>query len=73
MDNYMDSFDSEVEAITFRKLIQLGLKNGGFHWTQWMSTSRVILDSIPNDIRYDPTLDLNLDVLLSEKNAWCAP
>ena len=32
-----------------------------------MSASRVVLDSIPNDLRYDPTFDLNLDVLLSEK------
>lgn len=63
MDNYMDSFDTEEEAMEFRHTLQEGLGNGGFLWTQWMSTSRVVLASIPKDLRSDPALDLNLDPL----------
>lgn len=63
MDNDMDSFDTEEEAMEFRHKLQEGLGNGGFLWTQWMSTSRVVLASIPKDLRSDPALDLNLDAL----------
>jgi hypothetical protein len=60
MDNYMDSFDTEAEAFEFRDKIQEGLGKGGFLWTQWMSTSRVVLHSIPSELRSDPSLNLNL-------------
>lgn len=32
-----------------------------------MSTSRTVLNTIPNDLRSDPNLDLNLDALAAEK------
>jgi hypothetical protein len=67
MDNYMDSFDTEAEAVEFRDKIQEGLGKGGFLWTQWMSTSRVVLHSIPSELRSDPSLNLNLDDLPAEK------
>ena len=67
MDNHMDSFDTEAEAVEFRDKIQEGLGKGGFFWTQWMSTSRVVLHSIPSELRSDPSLNLNLDDLPAEK------
>jgi hypothetical protein len=67
MDNYMDSFSTEEEAIEFRNKFQYGLKKGGFHWTQWMSTSRKVLQSVPEDLRSDPKLNLNLEALPAEK------
>lgn len=66
MDNYMDSFDTEDEMIEFRKKIQDGLKNGSFLWTQWMSTSIIVLNTIPSNLRSDLNLDLNLDALPAE-------
>ncbi len=35
--------------------------------TQWMSTSRKVLQSVPEDLRSDPKLNLNLDALPAEK------
>lgn len=67
MDNYMDSFDSEEEMIETRRKIQEGLANGGFLWTQWMSTSRTVLNTIPSNLMSDHDLDLNLDDLPAEK------
>ena len=43
MGNYVDSFDFEEEMIESRRKIQERLANGGFLWTQWMSTSRIVL------------------------------
>jgi hypothetical protein len=48
MDNYMDSFETELEeeSIEFRTKIKEGLRKGSkdFLFTQWMSTSRLVLN-----------------------------
>lgn len=60
VDNYLDSFESEEEAIYFcRKLIQL-LQLGGFNLTQLMSTSRRIMKSFPDKAKLSPELDMDL-------------
>lgn len=76
MDNCMDSFDMEEEAIEFRHILQEGLGNVCFLWTQWISKSRVVLASILKDIRSDPAFDLNMDAFPAEQTLritlnWC--
>ena len=66
VDNLLDSFDTEDEAIHFVNRMRLLLKRGGFHLNQWLSSSRKVLSVIPSEDLNQPTLNLEFDKLPSE-------
>ena len=67
VDNYLDSFDTEEEAITeCRQLVDL-FKRGRFHLTQRSSSSRHLLSKLPESDRITPEIDLDLDQLPTER------
>ena len=49
MDDFLDSFSSQREAINTCKEISEILKKGGFHLTKFVSNDREILQSLPQD------------------------
>lgn len=49
VDNYLDSADTESEAIAQRREVTDLLKHGGFNMVQWMSSSRPVLASVNQD------------------------
>ena len=49
MDDFLDLFSSQTEAITTCKEISKILKKGGFHFTKYVSNEREILKSFPQD------------------------
>ena len=49
MDDFLDSFSSQIEAINTSKEISEILKKGGFHLTKFVSNDREILQSLPQD------------------------
>ena len=49
MDNFLDLFSSQTEAINTCKEISKILKKGGFHFTKYVSNEREILKSLPQD------------------------
>ena len=67
VDNLLDSFDNEDEAILFAHRIRKLLKLGGFHLNQWLSSSRVVLSALPPEDRSQPTLNLDFDKLPAER------
>ena len=67
VDNYLDSVETEEEAIgRSRRLVSLW-KCGGFKLTKWLSSSRNVLLSFNPSELADPTLDLWLDPLPEER------
>lgn len=67
VDNFMDSFDTEEEAIFIRLALQDGLQRGGFTYRKWMLTSKKIFKTIPIELRSNSSLDLDFDELPCEK------
>jgi hypothetical protein len=67
VDNLLDSFDTEEEAINFAQRIRSLLKRGGFHLNQWLSSSRAVLATLPSEDRSQPMLNLDLDKLPAER------
>ena len=49
MDNFLDLFSSQTEAINTCKEISKILKKEGFHFTKYVSNEREILKSLPQD------------------------
>jgi hypothetical protein len=66
VDNYLDSAETEEEAIIQRREVTDLLKLGGFNMVQWMSSSRPVLASVEQSDRAR-ALDLNADPLPIER------
>ena len=49
MDDFLDSFSSQIEVINTCKEISEILKKGGFHLTKFVSNDREISQSLPQD------------------------
>jgi hypothetical protein len=67
VDNFLDSVDSEEEAIQRQKNLTALLKLGGFNLTKWLSSSRTVLSKISPESRSKPQLDITFDELPTEK------
>ena len=67
VDNYLDSVESEEEAIQRAGSLKSLLHRGGFNLTKWMSSSRVVLSSIESEHLSVPNLNLDLDDLPIER------
>jgi hypothetical protein len=67
VDNLLDSFYTEEEAIQAVKDSTALLKKGGFHLNQWLSSSRQVLALVPECDRNQPRLNLDLDDLPTER------
>ena len=67
VDNYLDSFDEETEAVKLAHDITTLLDRGGFRLTKWLATSRKLLASFPLDRLGKPDLNLERDELPIEK------
>jgi len=63
VDNYLDSLETEEEAIRRAKEITDLLKLGSFRLNKWISSSRKVLASIDAEELISPQLDLDLDEL----------
>ncbi len=67
VDNYLDSFDDEEDAIReVRRLTEM-LRRKGFRLNQWNSSSRKVLNSIPPTERTHSKLNIDLDRLPIER------
>ena len=66
-DNYMESFDDRSLAMDTCQQIRQCLLRGGFKLTQWASSDRDILSSLPGELLTDPSLNLDLDNLPTER------
>jgi hypothetical protein len=67
VDNLLDSFYTEEEAIQAVKDSTALLKRGGFHLNQWLSPSRQVLALVPEGDRNQPRLNLDLEDLPTER------
>ena len=67
VDNYMDSTDTEEEAVQRVHQLTSLLQLGGFRLTKWLSSSRTVLAAIDKKELACPTIDLNLDPLPVER------
>ena len=63
VDNYLDSFATESEAVKVSKQLTDMLQRGGFRLNQWSSSSRKVLATISSNERQDPSLNIDLDDL----------
>ncbi|XP_057366727.1 uncharacterized protein LOC130687571 [Daphnia carinata] len=63
VDNYLDSFESEDEAIKRARQLKELLQLGGFNLTKWSSSSRKVLAALKPLGLANPKLDLDLDKL----------
>ena len=59
MDDYLDSVDTESEAITRIKEVLHIHEQGGFEMRNWISSSRKVLQAIPEDLRARGDIDLS--------------
>ena len=67
VDNFLSSFDCEKEAlVTCQGLTRL-LNTGGFELAQFLSSSRLVIESLPSSIWVDPELDIDLEGLPTER------
>ncbi|XP_046632214.1 uncharacterized protein LOC124311889 [Daphnia pulicaria] len=66
VDNYLDSANTEAEAIAQRQEVTDLLKHGGFNMVQWMSSSRPVLTSV-NQADRARALDITTDPLPVER------
>jgi hypothetical protein len=66
VDNYLDSTETEEEAIEIMKNVSSLLKCGGFNMTQWLSSSRVVLSTVSQPDLFR-SLDLDADQLPIER------
>ncbi|XP_072025356.1 uncharacterized protein [Amphiura filiformis] len=69
VDDYLKSIESESKAIQLVSDLTSLCKDGGFKLTKWLSNSREVLQSVPEDDRAETTktLDLKNEELPSEK------
>ena len=67
VDNYLDSVNSEEEAIERCQRLSQLLALGGFRLTKWLSSNCRVLSSVDSKERMIPKIDLNLDDLPTEK------
>ena len=61
VDNYLDSFTTEQEAVSYQSEIMELLGKGGFHLTKLISSSRNVLGAIPKGELNPPNLSLYFD------------
>ena len=59
MDDYLDSADTELEAIRRVKEVIHIPEQGGFEMRNWISSSRRVLQAIPEHLRARGDIDLN--------------
>ncbi|XP_051778811.1 uncharacterized protein LOC127526691 [Erpetoichthys calabaricus] len=76
VDDCLKSVDTEEQAIKLAKGLQALCLKGGFYLTKWISNSRTVLLSIPEEDRAidQKDLDLNHDLLPVERDLgvqWC--
>ena len=67
VDNYLDSFEFEQDAVNVPGRVTELLQRGGFRLNQWISSSRTALAAIPTTERADPLLDIDGAELPSER------
>ena len=67
VDNFLGSTNTEEEAISVAQQLTQMLRLGGFRLTKWVSSSRAVMASIPEQERAEPTLDLSKDQLPIER------
>ena len=67
VDNYLESFENEEEAIDRAKGLHEMLALGGFNLTKWKSTSRNSLEQLREFGLANPTVDFNFDELPIKK------
>ncbi|XP_062415351.1 uncharacterized protein LOC134107519 [Pungitius pungitius] len=61
MDDLLKSLPSEADAVTMAKNLTTICDRGGFTLTQWISNSRRVLQSLPEDLRSKNLHELDLD------------
>ena len=67
MDDYLDSFNTQSEAMEISQQVMVALKEGGFRLTKWISKDRQILDTLPlSEISAAP-VNLDLDDTIIER------
>ncbi|KAL0165725.1 hypothetical protein M9458_037569, partial [Cirrhinus mrigala] len=74
VDDCLASVASEQEAISLYKDIKTIYAKGGLNLTKWISNSRSVLASIPDEERAKEVKDLDLDSLPAERALgvyWC--
>ena len=67
VDNYLDSFDNEDEAIQRARQMKRLLELGGFNLTKWTSSKREVLAALKPYGLASPMLNLDLDKLPMER------
>ena len=67
VDNYIDSIDSEDEAISRSKRLTELLALGSFRLTKWISSSRKVMSGIDVRERMDPSLNMDFEKLPTER------
>lgn len=73
VDDCLKSLPSEAEALQIIQDLTAMLQRGGFHLSKWITNSRTVLTSIPEEERSRTTkdLDLNRDDLPMERLLDC--
>ena len=66
-NDYLDSVNSEEEAVNRCEALSTLLSRGGVSLTKWLSSNSSVLASVASSERMVPTLDLDLDDLPVEK------
>lgn len=61
VDDYLDSCDSEEEAIKCVKQVIFVHQKGGFEMTKWISNSKRVVESVPEHLRAQVFHDLKID------------
>ena len=61
VDDCLKSVSSEEEALQMVQDLTAACAKGGFRLSKWMSNSRAVLASIPEENRSKATKELNLD------------
>ena len=67
VDNYLDSVETEEEAVKTAHQLTTLLNLGGFRLTKWLSSSRAVLSSLDSKELMLPLLDMDLDSLPVER------
>ena len=67
VDNFLDSFETESDAINYCQHLSVMLIRGGYRFTKWLSSSRIVLLKIDAGERTRTILDLDFDALPTEK------
>lgn len=61
MDDLLKSLPSEEDAVTMIENLTTICSKGGFTLTEWISNSREVLESLPEDLKSKSLHDLDLD------------